>query len=243
MEIVRQNYEQLNGTGTWPSTRSTRRLSSISRGWREPALHAWVRAIAEWKDTFDAWEIEPRERSKRAHEEVDAIELTGSGEGFAGEHGQRARASWTLLDGRVVRLQAYPDEGRRPRSRRAAAEAMPQENVELVRRLFTSGTGLPGSVKRQRISRASSSIKMSRGTISASFPVRRIITGSRRSGDISPPPRRLSTTSARTCLSCSTPTRGYSLHTAFTPVAERAAPRSSAMPSTSTASATRESRA
>jgi hypothetical protein len=119
---------------------------------------------------------------------------------------------------------------------------MSEENVELVRRRSHSGTGLPGSVKRQRISRASSSIQMSSGTISASFPVRRFITGSRRSGDISPPPRRLSITSARTCLSCSTPTRGYSPHTAFTPVAERAAPRSSAMPSTSTASAAAESR-
>ena len=38
VEIVRQNYEQLSKTGTPSSTRSTRKLSSISRGWRGVAL-------------------------------------------------------------------------------------------------------------------------------------------------------------------------------------------------------------
>jgi hypothetical protein len=73
VEIVRQNYEQLNETGT-PALDSLDSEVEFDFAWMEgTGADAWVRAIAEWKDTFDAWEIEPRELIEAGPEQVVAI--------------------------------------------------------------------------------------------------------------------------------------------------------------------------
>ena len=61
VEIVRQNYERLSKTGT-PNSDSLDSEVEFDFAWMEGrGADAWVRAIAQWKDTFDAWEIESRE--------------------------------------------------------------------------------------------------------------------------------------------------------------------------------------
>jgi ketosteroid isomerase-like protein len=69
---------------------------------------AWVRAIGQWRDTFDAWEIEPREFIEAGPNQVVAIvrdraRPKGSTTSIDNEFAHL----WTLLDGRVVRFQAF----------------------------------------------------------------------------------------------------------------------------------------
>ena len=72
VEIVRQNYEQLNETGT-PALDSLDSEVEFDFAWMEgTGADAWVRAIAEWR-AFDAWEIEPRELIEAGPEQVVAI--------------------------------------------------------------------------------------------------------------------------------------------------------------------------
>ena len=108
MEIVRRNYEQLSKAGT-PLYDSLDSEVEFEFAWMEGrGADAWVRAIAQWKDTFDDWEIEPREFVEAGPDQVVAIVRDR-----ARPKGSTARIDnefahlWTLLDGRVVRFQAF----------------------------------------------------------------------------------------------------------------------------------------
>ena len=108
VEIVRQNYEQLNETGT-PALDSLDSEVEFDFAWMEgTGADAWVRAIAEWKDTFDAWEIEPRELIEAGPEQVVAIVRDRARpKGLTDSVDNEFAHLWTLLDGRVVRFQAF----------------------------------------------------------------------------------------------------------------------------------------
>jgi ketosteroid isomerase-like protein len=108
LEIVRQNYEQLSATGT-PLFDSLDSEVEFEFAWMEGCgADAWVRAIALWKDTFDSWEIELRELVEAGPDQVVAIVRDR-----ARPKGSTARIDnefahlWTLLDGRVVRFEAF----------------------------------------------------------------------------------------------------------------------------------------
>jgi ketosteroid isomerase-like protein len=107
-QIVRQNYEQLSQTGT-PIFDSLDSEVEFDFAWMEGrGSDAWVRAIAQWRDTFDAWEIEPREFIEAGPNQVVAIvhdraRPKGSTTSIDNEFAHL----WTLLDGCVFRFQAF----------------------------------------------------------------------------------------------------------------------------------------
>ena len=108
VEIVRQNYEQLSKTGT-PIFDSLDSEVEFDFAWMEGrGADAWVRAIAQWKDTFDAWEIEPRELIKAGPNQVVAIVRDRARpKGSTASIDNEFAHLWTLVDGRVVRFQAF----------------------------------------------------------------------------------------------------------------------------------------
>ena len=111
VEIVRQNYERLSKTGT-PIFDSLDSEVEFDFAWMEGrGADAWVRAIAQWKDTFDAWEIEPRELIKAGPNQVVAIVRDRARpKGSTASIDNEFAHLWTLLDGRVVRFQAFTEK-------------------------------------------------------------------------------------------------------------------------------------
>ena len=108
LEIVRQNYEQLSQTGT-PLFDSLDSEVEFDFAWMEGrGADAWVRAIAQWKDTFDAWDIEARELIEAGPDQVVAIVRDRARpKGSTATIDNEFAHLWTLLDGRVVRFQAF----------------------------------------------------------------------------------------------------------------------------------------
>jgi ketosteroid isomerase-like protein len=108
VEIVRRNYEQLSRTGK-PDLDSTDAAVEFDFAWMEGrGADAWIRAIDEWRETFDAWDIEPREFSEGGPDQVVAIVRDRARpKGSATSIDNEFAHLWTLLDGRVVRFQAF----------------------------------------------------------------------------------------------------------------------------------------
>ena len=112
MEIVRQNYEQLNETGT-PALDSLDSEVEFDFAWMEgTGADAWVQAIAEWKDTFDAWEIEPRALIEAGPEQVVAIVRDRARpKGLTDSIDNEFAHLWTLPGRGSCPFEAFRDEG------------------------------------------------------------------------------------------------------------------------------------